>query len=142
MRSKEVEKAINDLMFIVITDIYGNEIRIDKTKIINEYNQSVGTVLDYIKELENGEVEKTNLKIAELECKLVELQKEIENSVSKDKVKEQIEWLENDIRKTKENIRKGNEIRTYINGYRKLRMKAFNTKSKEIKKRLENLLEE
>ena len=52
MRSKEVEEAINDLMFIVVTDIYDNEVRIDKTKVINGYNQSVGTVLDYIKELE------------------------------------------------------------------------------------------
>ena len=52
MRSKEVEDAINDLMFIVVTNIYDNEVRIDKTKVINEYNQSVGTVLDYIKTLE------------------------------------------------------------------------------------------
>ena len=52
MRSKEVEEAINDLTFIVITDIYGNEVRIDKPKVINGYNQSVGTVLDYIEELE------------------------------------------------------------------------------------------
>ena len=52
MRSKEVEEAINDLMFILVTDIYGNEVRIDKTKIIKEYNESVGTVLDYVRELE------------------------------------------------------------------------------------------
>ena len=52
MRSKEVDDAINDLMFIVVTDIYDNEVRIDKTKVINEYNQSVGTVLTYISDLE------------------------------------------------------------------------------------------
>ena len=52
MRSKEVDDAINDLMFIVVTDFYDNDVRIDKTKVINGYNQSVGTVLDYIKELE------------------------------------------------------------------------------------------
>ena len=52
MRSKEVEKAINDLNFIVVTDIYDNEVSIDKTKIINEYNQSLGIALDYIRKLE------------------------------------------------------------------------------------------
>lgn len=102
MRSKEVEEAINDLMFIVVTDIYGNKIRID--------NKSVGTVLDYIKELENGQVEKTNFKIAELEYKLVELQKEKQqvlddyqdlgkdlanNFISKEVIREKIEEYRN-----------------------------------------------
>lgn len=52
MRSKEVEKAINDLLYIVVTDIYDNEVNIDKTKVINEYNQSLRIALDYIEELE------------------------------------------------------------------------------------------
>lgn len=52
MRSKEVDDAINDLNFIVVTDIYDNEVSIDKNKIINEYNQSLGIALDYIKKLE------------------------------------------------------------------------------------------
>ena len=52
MRSKEVDEAINNLNFIVVTDIYDNEVYIDKNKIINEYNQSLGIALDYIRKLE------------------------------------------------------------------------------------------
>lgn len=52
MRSKEVDRAINNLNFIVVTDIYDNEVSIDKTKVINEYNQSLGIALDYIRKLE------------------------------------------------------------------------------------------
>lgn len=48
---KELE-AINNLNFIVVTDIYDNEVNIDKTKIINEYNQSVGIVLNLIQKQE------------------------------------------------------------------------------------------
>ena len=53
MRSKEeVDGAINNLNFIVVTDIYDNEVSIDKTKVINEYNQSLGIALDYTRKLE------------------------------------------------------------------------------------------
>lgn len=45
-------KAINNLKFIIVTDIYDNEVRIDKTKIINEYNESVGIVLNLISKLQ------------------------------------------------------------------------------------------
>lgn len=48
--TKEQEEAINNLMFIVVIDVYDNEVRIDKTKVINEYNHSVGIVLDMLKE--------------------------------------------------------------------------------------------
>lgn len=49
MLSDEEKKAINDLNFIIVTDIYDNEVSIDKTKIINEYNKSVGIALNLIK---------------------------------------------------------------------------------------------
>lgn len=64
--SKEEKKAINDLLYIVVTDIYDNEVRIDKTKEVNEYNHSVGMVLNLIKkqqaELENITQKYNNLK--------------------------------------------------------------------------------
>ena len=88
MRSKEVEKAINDLMFIVVTDIYDNEVSIDKTKVINEYSQSVGTVLDYIKELEKD--------VKDAMDGYQDLGKEVYfNFISKDKIKDKIKELEN-----------------------------------------------
>lgn len=46
--SEEEKEAINNLNFIVVTDIYDNEVNIDKTKIINKYNESVGVVLNLI----------------------------------------------------------------------------------------------
>lgn len=49
MLSDEEKKAINNLNFIIVTDIYDNEVSIDKTKIINEYNESVGIVLNLIR---------------------------------------------------------------------------------------------
>lgn len=83
MRSKEVDEAINDLMYIVVTDIYDNEVRIDKTKVINEYNQSVGTVLDYIKELEKRD--KAVLVYFDKEGNPIEY---INKQVIRDKIKE------------------------------------------------------
>ena len=44
----ESEEAINNLNFIIVTDVYDNEVRIDKTKIVNEYNESVGIVLQHL----------------------------------------------------------------------------------------------
>ncbi len=46
--SEEEKKAISDLSYIIVTDIYDNEVSIDKTKVINEYNHSVGVVLNLI----------------------------------------------------------------------------------------------
>lgn len=69
-------------------------------------------------------------------------QKEIENSVSKDKIREEINRIDYDIKNTKQILDEGNRFTTYVNCYRKMRLKAFITKSKEIKLRLEKLLEE
>ena len=57
--NNEEKKAINNLNFIIVTDVYDNEVSIDKTKIINEYNESVGIVLNLI---ENQEKEIERLK--------------------------------------------------------------------------------
>ena len=97
MRSKEVEKAINDLMFIVVTDIYDNEVSIDKTKVINEYNQSVGTVLDYIKELEKD--------VKDAMDGYQDLGKEVcFNFISKDKIREYLEKRINDVKKAYDDL--------------------------------------
>ena len=88
MRSKEVEQAINNLMFTVVTDIYDNEVSINKTKVINEYSQSVGTVLTYIEEVEK---ERDGI-YADYQ----DLGKEVYfNFISKDKIKDKIKELEN-----------------------------------------------
>lgn len=82
------KKAINNLNFIVVTDIYGNEVSIDKTKIINEYNESVGIVLNLVKTLiaENKELKE---KIKEINEEYNAEQKyEMENTIPKSKVEE------------------------------------------------------
>lgn len=93
MRSKEVEKAINDLMFIVVKDIYCNEIRIDKTKIIKEYNESVSTVLDYVRELEEKNYEANNIINNQIEL----LKDSTSNSVIRDKMEELNKQIENEL---------------------------------------------
>lgn len=55
--TKEQEKAIDDLNHIIVTDIYDNEVSIDKTKVVSEYNNSVKTVLNLI-QTQQKEIEK------------------------------------------------------------------------------------
>lgn len=59
--------------------------------------------------------------------------------IHKDKIKEQIEWLDNDIKNTKRKIA---EEQIYYDDIRKVRLKAYCTKSNEIKNRLKELLGE
>ena len=61
------------------------------------------------------------------------------NSIPKSKVEEQIQWLDNDIKNTKEKIKRE---QIYWDDIRKIRLKAYNTKSNEIRNRLQELLEE
>ena len=98
------KKAINNLNFIVVTDIYGNEVSIDKTKIINEYNESVGIVLNLVKTLiaENKELKDSNVELATtIDCLQTDLKEineeynaeqkhEMENTIPKSKAKEEI----------------------------------------------------
>lgn len=94
MRSKEVEKAIvkldieravlrNSISKANYDEKYREEIDLEDFK---ELKQAIETVLNYIKELENGEVEKTNLEIAKLEYKIVEMQKNIEELKKKKEI--------------------------------------------------------
>lgn len=62
MISEEERKAINDLNFIIVTDIYDNEVSIDKTKVINEYNHSLGVVLDLVR-TQNKMIDKLETKL-------------------------------------------------------------------------------
>lgn len=57
--TEEEKKAINNLTFIFVTDVYDNEVNIDKTEIINEYNHSVGIVLNLITKLQKENEELT-----------------------------------------------------------------------------------
>ena len=57
-----------------------------------------------------------------------------------DKIKEQIEWLEKDIERTKISTKSQKEPNIIYDDIRKARLKAFNTKSKEIIKRLKNII--
>ncbi len=57
--------------------------------------------------------------------------------IHKDKIKEQIEWLDNDIKNTKRKIA---EEQIYYDDIRKVRLKAYCTKSNEIKNRLKKEL--
>lgn len=57
--TEEEKKAINNLNFIFVTDVYDNEVNIDKTKIINEYNHSVGIVLNLITKIQKENEELT-----------------------------------------------------------------------------------
>ena len=67
MFSEEEKKAMNNLNFIVVTDIYDNEVSINKTEMINEYNHSVGIVLNLItklqKEVEHQKEKRENQKL-------------------------------------------------------------------------------
>ena len=85
MLSDEEKKAINNLNFIIVTDIYDNEASIDKTKIINEYNESVGIVLNLIKK-QFKEIEELKT-INQMQKYRIEVIDERE-LISKDKLKE------------------------------------------------------
>lgn len=93
MRSKEVEEAINNLNFIVVTDIYDNEVSIDKTKVINEYNQSLGIALDYIRKLEEKIEECTDTG-----AKIISTAYIKNNFIHKDKIREKKQWYKETIK--------------------------------------------
>lgn len=59
-----------------------------------------------------------------------------------DKIKEQIEWLEKDIERTKISTKFQKEPNIIYEDIRKVRLRAFNTKSKEIIRRLKNIVGE
>lgn len=68
---------------------------------------------------------------------------ELNDSISKQKVKDIIDRIDYDIKKTKEIISKNTNIYASYrkNDYQIVRLRAMNTKSLDIKKRLQKLLE-
>ena len=86
-------------------------------------------------ELKNQEV--TSRKINEL------LVQRYSNSISKSKLKDIIDRIDYDIKKTKEIISKNTNIYASYrkNDYQIVRLRAMNTKSLDIKKRLQELIE-
>lgn len=117
----------------------------------------------YCEEIEEEQTEMSN-KNCELEFKVEKLQKENEklknqeatarkinellvqrysNSISLQKVKDLIDRIDYDIKKTKEIISNNSNIYTSDrkNDYQIVRLRAMNTKSLDIKKRLQELLE-
>lgn len=72
--SEEEKEAINNLNFIIVTDVYDNEVKIDKTKIVNKYNESVGIALNLISNLQK-ELDKKD-KVIEQKNKLIKSQKQ------------------------------------------------------------------
>lgn len=109
MLSEEEKKAINNLNFIIVTDIYDNEVRINKTEIVNEYNHSVGIVLNLTTKLQKENEEKDN------------------------KVRKIIDRLDNDYKRITETKSDGN----HWDDYSKCRLKAYRTKTREIKEYIE-----
>lgn len=71
------------------------------------------------------------------------LTNELNDSISKQKIKDIIDRIDYDIKKTKEIISKNTNIYASYrkNDYQIVRLKAMNTKSLDIKKRLQELLE-
>lgn len=71
------------------------------------------------------------------------LNKVLENSISKEKVEDIIDRIDYDIKKTKEIISKNTNVHASYrkNDYQIVRLRAMNTKSLDIKNRLQKLLE-
>lgn len=71
------------------------------------------------------------------------LNKVLKNSISKEKVEEIIDRIDYDIKKTKEIIssNRNTDIDNMKNDYQIVRLRAMNTKSLDIKNRLQKLLE-
>lgn len=71
------------------------------------------------------------------------LTNELNDSISKQKIKDIIDRIDYDIKKTKEIISKNTNIYANYrkNDYQIVRLRAMNTKSLDIKKRLQELLE-
>lgn len=110
---------------------------------------------DYKRALKINEVllkenEELNSKIPNLEQGIeilmeinTKLTNELNDSISKQKIKDIINRIDYDIKKTKEIISKNTNIYASYrkNSYQITRLKAMNTKSLDIKKRLQELLE-
>ena len=132
-----------------------NDIQED-INILDELINIQETILsDYKRVLKINEVllkenEELNSKIPNLEQGTeilmetnIKLTNELNDSISKQKIKDIIDRIDYDIKKTKEIISNNSNIYTSNrrNDYQIVRLRAMNTKSLDIKKRLQELLE-
>ena len=133
--------------------------RIEDVKEYIEYGLPYSEYLDLENSFDNilsdykrvlKENEELNSKIPNLEQGTVilmetntKLTNELNDSISKQKIKDIINRIDYDIKKTKEIISKNTNIYASYrkNDYQIVRLKAMNTKSLDIKKRLQELLE-
>ena len=103
--------------------------------------------IDFEKDMKIKELQKENeeLKNQEVTARKINelLVQRYSNSISKSKLKDIIDRIDYDIKKTKEIISKNTNIYASYrkNDYQIARLKAMNTKSLDIKKRLQELLE-
>lgn len=115
---------------------------------IKALSKSIEILSDYKRVLKENE--ELNSKIPNLEQGTeilmgtnTKLTNELNDSISKKKIKDIIERIDYDIKKTKEII--SNDLNIYTsnrrNDYQIVRLRAMNTKSLDIKKRLQELLE-
>ncbi len=110
--------------------------------------ESIDILSDYKRVLKENE--ELNSKIPNLEKGTeilmetnTKLTNELNDSISKQKIKDIIDRIDYDIKKTKEIISKNTNIYASYrkNDYQIVRLRAMNTKSLDIKKRLQELLE-
>ena len=103
--------------------------------------------IDFEKDMKIKELQKENeeLKNQEVTARKINelLVQRYSNSISKSKLKDIIDRIDYDIKKTKEIISKNTNIYASYrkNDYQIVRLRAMNTKSLDIKKRLQELLE-
>lgn len=118
---------------------------IDKEYLKTRNSKAIEVVLNTLKEKDKTieKLRKDNTIFA-LEGSRIALKHYIENNyIPVQKVKEEIDRIDYDIKKTREIILNNSNIyiRDQRNNYQIVRLRAMNTKSLDIKKRLQELLE-
>lgn len=157
MKENSIEediKIINNFITYFNKNIQNGN-KADLTVLGEEINAIEHILSDYKRVLEMNEVllkenEELNSKIQNLEQGTeilmetnTKLTNELNDSTSKQKIKDIINRIDYDIKKTKEIISKNTNIYASYrkNDYQIVRLRAMNTKSLDIKKRLQELLE-
>lgn len=147
---KENEEITNLERFeLLIEDCKGHR-ELYGESFVGEYDIEImqHILSDYKRELKENE--ELNSKIPNLEQGTeilmetnTKLTNELNDSISKQKIKDIIDRIDYDIKKTKEIISKNTNIYASYrkNDYQIVRLRAMNTKSLDIKKRLQELLE-
>lgn len=136
--TKEQEEAIEYLKKYIKWETYGER----------NLEKDIITILNLVDKLqkENEELVETYKSEKKMKIKYVNLYQDLflkENVIPVQKVKDIIDRIDYDIKKTKEIISKNTNDCTSNrkNDYQIVRLKAMNTKSLDIKKRLQKLLE-